>query len=87
VHESVYDEMCDELAELANAAIVDDGLKQGAKLGPMQNKMQYEKVKGYLEDAPSKRQNRSRRRGARPSWLLHSADHRARYRRRNEARG
>jgi acyl-CoA reductase-like NAD-dependent aldehyde dehydrogenase len=51
VHESVYDEMCDELAELANAAIVDDGLKQGTKLGPLQNKMQYEKVKGYLEDA------------------------------------
>jgi acyl-CoA reductase-like NAD-dependent aldehyde dehydrogenase len=51
VHESVYDRMCDELAELANAAIVDDGLKQGTKLGPLQNKMQYEKVKGYLEDA------------------------------------
>ena len=32
-------------------AIVDDGLKQGTKLGPLQNKMQYEKVKGYLEDA------------------------------------
>jgi Aldehyde dehydrogenase family len=43
--------MCDELAELANAAIVDDGLKQGTKLGPLQNKMQYEKVKGYLDDA------------------------------------
>jgi acyl-CoA reductase-like NAD-dependent aldehyde dehydrogenase len=39
------------LAELANAAIVDDGLKQGTKLGPLQNKMQYEKVKGYLDDA------------------------------------
>jgi acyl-CoA reductase-like NAD-dependent aldehyde dehydrogenase len=51
VHESVYDKMCDELAELANAAIVDDGLKQGTKLGPLQNKAQYEKVKGYLEDA------------------------------------
>ena len=51
VHESIYDKMCDELAELANAAIVDDGLKQGTKLGPLQNKMQYEKVKGYLEDA------------------------------------
>ena len=51
VHESVYDTMCEELAELANAAVVDDGLKQGTKLGPLQNKMQYEKVKGYLEDA------------------------------------
>jgi acyl-CoA reductase-like NAD-dependent aldehyde dehydrogenase len=51
VHESVYDELVDELATLANNAIVDDGLKQGTKLGPLQNKMQYEKVKGFLEDA------------------------------------
>src|SRR5271156_2566115 len=28
VHESIYDEMCNELALLADAAIVDDGLKQ-----------------------------------------------------------
>lgn len=51
VHESIYDEMCAELAQLAEAAIVDDGLKQGTQLGPLQNKMQYEKVKGFLEDA------------------------------------
>jgi acyl-CoA reductase-like NAD-dependent aldehyde dehydrogenase len=51
VHESVYDALCDELVTLANNAIVDDGLKQGTKLGPLQNKMQYEKVKGFLEDA------------------------------------
>jgi acyl-CoA reductase-like NAD-dependent aldehyde dehydrogenase len=50
-HESVYDELCDELAKLADAAIVDDGLKQGAQIGPLQNRMQYEKVKGFLEDA------------------------------------
>ena len=31
--------------------MVDDGSKQGTKLGPLQNKMQYEKVKGFLEDA------------------------------------
>ena len=51
VHESVYDQMCDELAALADAAVVDDGLKQGTKLGPLQNKMQYEKVKTFLDDA------------------------------------
>ena len=43
--------MCNELVALANDAVVDDGLKQGTKLGPLQNKMQYEKVKGFLEDA------------------------------------
>ncbi|NEV76877.1 aldehyde dehydrogenase family protein [Rhodopseudomonas sp. BR0C11] len=51
VHEAVYDEICNELATLANTAVVDDGLKQGTKLGPLQNKMQYEKVKGFLDDA------------------------------------
>ncbi|MDE2412144.1 MAG: aldehyde dehydrogenase family protein [Sphingomonadales bacterium] len=50
-HESIYDELCSELAKLADAAVVDDGLKQGAQIGPLQNKMQYEKVKGFLEDA------------------------------------
>src|SRR5262249_54375396 len=51
VHESVYDQLCDELVNLARNTVVDDGLKQGTKLGPLQNKMQYEKVKGFLEDA------------------------------------
>lgn len=51
VHEKVYDEMCDELAKLANQAIVGDGLMQGTQLGPLQNKMQFEKVKDILNDA------------------------------------
>lgn len=51
VPDSIYDEMCDELAKLADAAIVDDGLKQGAEIGPLQNKAQYEKVLGFLESA------------------------------------
>lgn len=51
VPESIYDEMCDELAKLADAAIVDDGLKQGTQIGPLQNKAQYEKVLGFLASA------------------------------------
>jgi len=51
VHESIYDQMCNELAALANAAVVGDGLEQGTKLGPLQNKMQFEKVKAILDDA------------------------------------
>jgi acyl-CoA reductase-like NAD-dependent aldehyde dehydrogenase len=51
VHEKVYDQVCDELVAIANRTVVDDGMKQGAKLGPLQNKMQFEKVKGFLEDA------------------------------------
>lgn len=51
VHESIYDEMCDELAALADAAIVGDGLKQGTQLGPLQNKMQFDKVREIIADA------------------------------------
>lgn len=51
VHESVYDEGCEELVNIAKNTVVDDGSKQGTKLGPLQNKMQYEKVKGFLDDA------------------------------------
>ena len=48
---SMYDELCDELAKLANDAIVGDGSEQGTQIGPIQNKMQFEKVKEFLEDA------------------------------------
>jgi len=51
VHESIYDEMCNELATLANAAIIGDGLQQGTQIGPLQNKMQYDKVKDILASA------------------------------------
>lgn len=51
VHESMYDEVCDELARLADETVVDDGFKQGTRMGPLQNKAQYEKVLGFIEDA------------------------------------
>ena len=50
IHESIYDAMCDELAKLADAAVVGDGLEQGTQIGPLQNKTQYEKVLGFIED-------------------------------------
>jgi acyl-CoA reductase-like NAD-dependent aldehyde dehydrogenase len=51
VHESIYDAMCEELAALAEAAVVGDGLEQGTQLGPLQNKMQYDRVKALIADA------------------------------------
>lgn len=51
VPEAMYDAFCDEIAELARNTVVDDGAKQGAKVGPIQNAMQFEKVKALLEDA------------------------------------
>jgi len=51
VPEPMYDEFCDELARLAREAVVDDGAKQGTQVGPIQNKMQFEKVLGFLQSA------------------------------------
>ncbi len=49
--ESMYDALCTELAKLAEEAVVGDGFEQGTQLGPLQNKMQFEKVKEFLADA------------------------------------
>ena len=51
VLENIYDEVCDELATIANDTIIGDGSEQGTKLGPLNNKMQYDKVKALIEDA------------------------------------
>ena len=56
-HESIYSALCDALAAEARKAKVGDGLEPGVELGPIQNKPQYDRVIGLLED--------SRRRGAR----------------------
>jgi acyl-CoA reductase-like NAD-dependent aldehyde dehydrogenase len=53
VHDSIYEAMCAELARLADEAVIGDGLEQGTQFGPLQNKMQYEKVLGIIEDARS----------------------------------
>lgn len=50
-HEKIHDALCDELARLADAAVIGDGLEQGVQIGPLQNKMQFEKVKALLDDA------------------------------------
>jgi acyl-CoA reductase-like NAD-dependent aldehyde dehydrogenase len=52
-HSQIYDSLCAELSRLADSTIVDDGLKQGAQMGPLQNKMQFEKVLSFLDDARS----------------------------------
>jgi len=51
VQDGVYDAVCDELARLANEVVVGDGLAPDTQYGPLQNKAQYEKVKGFIEDA------------------------------------
>jgi acyl-CoA reductase-like NAD-dependent aldehyde dehydrogenase len=51
VHGSIYDAVCDELGRLARATVVGDGLEPGTQMGPIQNQAQFERVKGFLEDA------------------------------------
>ena len=54
VHESVHDELCEKLAEVANAVPMGNGLNEENLQGPIQNKMQYDKVVGLYEDAKEK---------------------------------
>jgi len=51
VPRSMYDDFCDEIARLAKAAVVGDGLDPATTVGPIQNRAQFEKVKGYLQEA------------------------------------
>jgi acyl-CoA reductase-like NAD-dependent aldehyde dehydrogenase len=51
VPESIYDDLCIALVELAQSAVVGDGLDPETTLGPIQNKLQFDKLKGFLDDA------------------------------------
>jgi acyl-CoA reductase-like NAD-dependent aldehyde dehydrogenase len=51
VHDSIHDRVCDALCERADAAIVDDGMHPQATMGPLQNRMQYERILHLLEGA------------------------------------
>ena len=50
-HECIYDALCAALAAEARKAIVGDGLDPKTQMGPIQNRKQYERVIGILEDA------------------------------------
>ncbi len=49
-HEKIYDALCAALVEEARKWTVGDGLDPATKLGPIQNRMQYDKLLGLLED-------------------------------------
>lgn len=50
VHEKIYDEFLTEFVNFAKSVKIGDGMDQDSMLGPVQNKMQYEKVKELIED-------------------------------------
>jgi acyl-CoA reductase-like NAD-dependent aldehyde dehydrogenase len=43
--------MAAEMGNIAKDIVVDDGAKQGTRVGPLQNRAQYEKVRGLIDDA------------------------------------
>jgi len=49
-HEQIYDALCDALVVEAKKAKVGDGLDPSTELGPIQNKMQYDKVVDIIKD-------------------------------------
>ena len=51
VHESIHDELCEELARLAKKLRVGNGLEESTDLGPVQNGKQLAIVENLAEDA------------------------------------
>ena len=49
-HERVYDALCSALADEARKAKVGSGLEPDTQLGPIQNREQYDRVLGILDD-------------------------------------
>lgn len=51
VHESLHDEVVHQLASLAQAMPMGDGMQPGIAMGPIQNRMQFDKVSALVEKA------------------------------------
>ena len=54
VHDSVYDAVCGALTDYAKTVKVGDGQDESNQLGPIQNAMQFAKVKDMVEEALAK---------------------------------
>ena len=50
VHSAIYDELAAAMTAYAATVQVGDGAEQGTEMGPIQNRPQFERVKGLLED-------------------------------------
>ena len=54
IHETIYDEFRDAMVAYTKGLKVGDGFEEGVFIGPVQNSMQYEKVRGFYEDVEKK---------------------------------
>ncbi len=51
VHDAIHDAVCDALVAYTKAIPVGNGMEEGSILGPIQNRMQFEKVARLVADA------------------------------------
>lgn len=51
VHDDIYDEFSQALVDFAKTVKMGDGAEQGTELGPINNRMQFEKLKDLMADA------------------------------------
>ena len=51
VHESIYEQVCDELTAFAETVSMGDGFAEGNELGPVQNRMQFDKVRQLVAES------------------------------------
>lgn len=51
IHDDIYDEMRDAFHRLAQEAVVGDGSQQGVEYGPVQNRAQFDRVRGLIDGA------------------------------------
>jgi acyl-CoA reductase-like NAD-dependent aldehyde dehydrogenase len=51
VHRSIYDPMCDALTREVSSFGVGNGLERNTRVGPLQNRKQYDKARRYLDVA------------------------------------
>ncbi|MBA3066920.1 MAG: aldehyde dehydrogenase family protein [Hyphomonas sp.] len=51
---ALYGPLCEALGQLADQAIVGDGLEQGTQIGPIQNLPQFQKLVGFHNEAAAK---------------------------------
>ena len=79
VHDSMYDAVCTELAKLADATVVGNGLDPDTQLGPLQNKTQFEKVQGYIADGRARGKIIAGGTRARRTRVFHPSHDRSRY--------
>ncbi|GJC99382.1 aldehyde dehydrogenase [Colletotrichum higginsianum] len=50
IHEAIYDELVAEIANFVKNLPIGDGQQEGSVLGPVQNQMQFDRVKELLKD-------------------------------------